>query len=95
MDRCGGSLGICSGNKHIVKLGTQLYLMAWWLGRQTVDVKPLLMPRFESPEMPYQFPFIATKIVCGNNGEERSQGYAWGVSAVSCRMNKIEGVETL
>ena len=30
--------------------------------------------------------------MCGEVGGERSQGYVWGVSALSCRMKEIEDV---
>ena len=71
VNRCGGSLELCSGNKHIVKLETQLYLMALWLCRQ--------IPAAEaSVEIPGNALLISTychKMVCGNNRGERSQGY--------------------
>ena len=36
--------------------------------------------------------FIALKIVCGKDRGGRSQGYVWGVSAVSCGTKEIEDV---
>ena len=91
VDRCGGSLELCSGNKHIVKLEAQLYLMALWLCCQ--------IPAEEVPvEIPGNALLISTychKMVCENNRGERSQDYVQGVSAVSCRMKEIKGVGTV
>ena len=65
--------------------------MARWLCRQ--------IPAAEAPvEIPGNALLISTychKIMCGNNRGERSQGYVWRVSAVSCRMKEIEGVGTV
>ena len=88
LDRCGSSLGLCSDNKHIVKLGTQLYLMARWLCRQT----PAVEAPVEVPGNALSISIYCHKMVCGKGGGERSQGYVWEVSAVSCRMKEIEGV---